>query len=515
MAKRTTKKDKEEIQEIHDRKTAKPETEKVLEEKKNILESIGDGFFTVDNNWIVTYWNKQAEGMANRPKEQVVGRNFWGVFPEKIDTPFHVKCAKVMATQEAHSFEDYYETNKVWYDISAYPYDNGLSVYFKDATARIRADEKIRQSNERFELIAKATKDAIWDYDLQTRTFTHVGDGFTRLFGYAQNAQSEDMNFLKSLIHPDDLQRIIDVHTRAIEDINQNYWEGEYRIKTKEGKYACVLECCYITRDQQGKALRIMGANQDVTLRKEYEQSLEILNAELKKYAANLATSNAELEQFAYVASHDLKEPLRMVSSFMTLLEKNYNDKLDERGKQYIHFALDGATRMKQIILDLLEYSRVGRFNKEKEDVNLKEIVDEVVLLYGNQIREKQTKVEVGPLPVIRSHRTPLRQVFQNLIGNSLKYTRQNVEPQIKVACLELETEYRFEVSDNGVGIATEHFEKIFVIFERLYTRNEYGGTGLGLSICKRIVEALGGKIWVEAEVGKGSSFYFTIPKNV
>ncbi len=502
------------IQDIHEEKTAKLETEKVLQEKKDILESIGAGFFTMDNNWIVTYWNKHAERMTNIPNDQVIGKNFWDVLPERINTPFHTYCIKALTSQEAQYFETYYETEKAGYEMNVYPKQSGLSVYFKDATARIQADEKIRQSNERFELIAKATKDAIWEYDLQTHIFTNIGDGFTRLSGYSQDGQSEDIGFLKSLMHPDDLQWVIDSKATVIEDINQNYWEGEYRIQTKEGRIVHVLECCYIMRDQQGRAIKLMGANKDITYRKENAQSLQKLNEELDKYAHTLAASNAELEQFAYVASHDLQEPLRMVSSFMTMLEKNYHDKLDDRGKQYIHFAVDGATRMKQIIQDLLEYSRVGRFSKSKEEVNLKEIVAEVMVLNGSLISEKQAKVEIGPLPVIRSHRTPLRQVFQNLIGNSLKYTRQNIEPKIKVACLELETEYQFEVSDNGVGIAPEHFQKIFVIFQRLHTRNEYEGTGLGLSVCKRIVVSLGGKIWVEAEEGKGSSFYFTIPKH-
>jgi len=502
------------IQDIHERKMAKLEIEKVLEEKKNILESIGDGFFTMDSNWVITYWNKQAERITKKPKEQVVGHYFSDVYPENRYTQFHAMCVQAMTAQQAQNFESHNELEKVWYDISIYPNANGLSVYFKDTTARTLADEKLRQSNERFELIAKATKDAVWDYDLQTRTFTHIGDGFTQLFGYPLDAMSDDIRFLASLVHPDEIKGVIDLHARAIEDTNQNYVEAEYRVKKHDGKYAHVLECCYIMRDQYGKALRIMGANQDITFRKEHEQSLEILNAELQKYANNLAASNAELEQFAYVASHDMQEPLRMVSSFLTLLEKNYNDKLDERGKQYIHFAVDGAKRMKQIIMDLLEYSRVGRFSKEEEEVNLPEVLGEIISLFKNLIDEKKAVVKLGHLPVIRSHRTPIRQVFQNLIGNALKYTKPDVEPQLTVTCVESEREYQFEVSDNGVGISPSHFEKIFVIFQRLYTRGEYEGTGIGLSICKRIVETMGGKIWVTSEEGVGSSFYFTVPRH-
>jgi len=502
------------MQDIHARKTAELEIEKVLSERNNILESIGDAFFTVSNQWIITYWNKRAEALFNRTKDQVVGHTLWEVFGEVIETPVYQYYQNAMAFKETQHFEVFNEKLRIWYSVSIYASHDGLSVYLKDVTERVLADEQVRQSNERFEHVAKATNDAIWDFDLQTGLITHIGDGFSKLFGYNLEEKIHDIRYLVNNVHPEDLPALKESQQQAIGNKDRIYWEHEYRFKMNDDRYAFVHDRGYIIRDDHGNALRMIGATQDITATREYERSLEILNINLERYTKDLAASNSELEQFAYVASHDLQEPLRMVSSFMTLLEKNYSDKIDERGKQYIYFAVDGANRMKQIILDLLEFSRVGRFSQQKEEINLQQVVDEAIMLNSNQTNEKNALIHVDPLPMIHSHRTPVRQVFQNLIGNALKYTKADVIPQIRISCQEHATEYQFEVCDNGIGISPAYFDKIFILFHRLSRRDEYSGTGIGLSVCKKIVETLGGRIWVESEEGKGSSFFFTLPKH-
>jgi light-regulated signal transduction histidine kinase (bacteriophytochrome) len=224
--------------------------------------------------------------------------------------------------------------------------------------------------------------------------------------------------------------------------------------------------------------------------------------------------SNAELEQFAYVASHDLQEPLRMVTSFMAQLEKRHGATFDEKGKQYIYFAIDGAKRMRQIILDLLDFSRIGRADDEPEEVDVNAIINETLSLNRKIIEETGAKVVFENMPVIRTYGTPLLQVFQNLIGNSLKYRSADKAPVITISIKETKGYNQFSVKDNGIGISAEYFDKIFVIFQRLHNKDEYSGTGMGLAIAKKIVEKLGGKIWVESTEGVGSTFYFTISKN-
>lgn len=251
----------------------------------------------------------------------------------------------------------------------------------------------------------------------------------------------------------------------------------------------------------------------NITERKNYEKKLKTLNRDLKKRAEELALSNADLEQFAYVASHDLQEPLRMVTSFLMQLEKKYSDRLDDRAHKYINFAVDGAVRMRRIILDLLEYSRVGRQGYHDEKIDLNELIMEVIEINGIEINESQARIAFDNLPIINAPHTAIQQVFQNLISNSLKYRKKDVPPEIHISCEESTSDWKFTVSDNGIGIEPQFFDKIFVIFQRLHGRSAYSGTGIGLAITKKIIEHLGGQIHVESELGKGTSMCFTIKK--
>jgi len=251
----------------------------------------------------------------------------------------------------------------------------------------------------------------------------------------------------------------------------------------------------------------------DKTERKASEIRLKELNANLEKHIKELAISNAELEQFAYVASHDLQEPLRMITSFLTQLERKYGNVVDDKGKQYIHFAVDGAKRMRQIILDLLDFSRVGRMEDDLEEVDFNKLVNEILVLYRKPIEELQAIINIDNLPVMPTYKTPVRQVFQNLISNSLKYHNKNGPPVITISCRETKTQYQFGVKDNGIGISSDYFDKIFIIFQRLHNKDEYSGTGMGLAIAKKIIENLGGKIWVESRESEGATFYFTLKK--
>ncbi|MEX2592308.1 MAG: PAS domain S-box protein [Anditalea sp.] len=244
----------------------------------------------------------------------------------------------------------------------------------------------------------------------------------------------------------------------------------------------------------------------DVSERKNNEEKLKRINKEL-------ALSNSELEQFAFVASHDLQEPLRMITSFLAQLERKYKDLLDDKGKRYIHFASDGAKRMRLIILDLLEYSRVGRTEEDRQLINLEALLKEVVGLNRKIMQEKKAKVTWEEFPELYTFKSPLRLLFQNLISNALKYQYKEAVPVINISYEETITDWQFVVSDNGIGIDSEYFEKIFTIFQRLHNKDEYSGTGVGLAICKKLVENFGGEIWVESEEGKGSKFYFTLPK--
>jgi PAS domain S-box-containing protein len=289
----------------------------------------------------------------------------------------------------------------------------------------------------------------------------------------------------------------------AVEKRETIHWIDEHRTDNQTNY---VLRTFYPYFEQDTLKF-VIGYGVDITERKMIEIRLTEALKSVKKI-------NDELEQFAYVASHDLQEPLRMVTSFLTQLEKKYGGQLDERGKEYIHFAVDGAKRMRQIILDLLEYSRIGKINEPMKDIDLNQIVEEVKLLHQEQIQELNAVIECSELPIIKAHRTPIRQLFQNLISNGLKYHQKGKSPEVRVECTSTDGTWTFRIADNGIGIEPMYFEKIFSIFQRLHNREEYSGTGIGLAITKKIVEHMGGKIWVESIPGVGSSFNFTLPEN-
>ena len=256
-------------------------------------------------------------------------------------------------------------------------------------------------------------------------------------------------------------------------------------------------------RDPQGELTHFIGIQTDITQRK--HQEIELANK-----TRELAQSNAELQQFAYVASHDLQEPLRMVASYTQLLGKRYRGKLDQDADEFIGYAVDGATRMQRLIRDLLEYSRVGAERQSFEETDCELVFQQAMQNLSASVRERHAEVTHDPLPIVRASPTHLLQVFQNLIGNALKF-QGDAPPKIHVGAKALPDGWEFSVRDNGGGMPGDQLDRIFAIFQRLHGQREYPGTGIGLAICKRIVEKYGGQIWAESEPGKGSTFYFTL----
>jgi signal transduction histidine kinase len=240
--------------------------------------------------------------------------------------------------------------------------------------------------------------------------------------------------------------------------------------------------------------------------------NLEQAKHALQRKSEELARSNAELEQFAYVASHDLQEPLRMVASYTQLLARRYRGRLDTEADEFIGFAVDGATRMQTLIRDLLSYSRVTTQGRALQPTESSSVCSAACQNLQHAIQESDALVTVGTLPTVRADEMQLTQVFQNLIGNALKY-RTDRRPEIRIAAQPLKNAWRFAIQDNGIGIEPQYFERIFQMFQRLHTREEYPGTGIGLAICRRIVERHGGQIWVESQHKEGSTFYFTIAR--
>ncbi|MEN9685796.1 MAG: hypothetical protein RLZZ28_1582 [Bacteroidota bacterium] len=646
---------------------------------ENVLNSITDGFFIVDREWKVLFWNKAAEIILQKTEEAIVGRNVWDVFPDLNNLREHVDYKTVFEKNQSVRFRDYFPNYKIWAEVSVYPSEKNISVYIKDVTeikglrtleklerevlemnARTNSDlsqildfylteiedfhkgmhcsvlrlknnklykwsapniphefsnavdgmaigegvgscgtaafrkekvvvadiandplwknstsltekygfkacwsfplldsrnevmgtfaiyynrvktpspeeentlerarnlltillenklavEAMNTSVQNYDLVSKATNDAIWDWNMATDEVIRTGNGMKVLFGYDWEDMVGNINFWDEKIHPEDLPGVKKSMKDAMDNPAQMYWEREYRFKRKNGQYAFVFDKGYIIRESGGNAVRLIGATRDISERKHSEEMLLELNNRLKQRADELTASNVELEKFAYIASHDMQEPLRMITSFLQLFKKKYADQIDETAEQYIHFAVDGAERMKKLIMDLLEYSRVGSNKDDLAEIDTNELLQEVLKIFSARIEELHASISIGHLPKMKANRTQIFQLFQNLIGNALKY-HSGEDVQISVNVQEEATQYVFSVKDNGIGIKPIFFEKIFILFQRLHHKNEYSGTGIGLAICKKIVDRHGGKIWLESEPGKGSCFYFSINKAV
>jgi signal transduction histidine kinase len=262
------------------------------------------------------------------------------------------------------------------------------------------------------------------------------------------------------------------------------------------------------------QALQTAGLEKEASIAEErlkWEREINNLKGILTQKEKELAASNAELERFAYIASHDLQEPLRMVTGFLGQINKKYGDLFDDKGKQYMYFATDGATRMRQIILDLLDYSRVGLTTDKREEVDLNTLVLEITGLFKKQVNERGVRIKIDQLPVLNTFKAPVRQLFQILIANALKHQSADGASIISISAEEKSGHWKFTVADNGIGIDPAYLEQIFLPYKRLHSREQYPGTGIGLAITKKIVENLGGKITVESIEGKGTVFYFTL----
>ena len=281
--------------------------------------------------------------------------------------------------------------------------------------------------------------------------------------------------------------------------------ETVFRTRSGTGNSKYISTRALVNKDEHGTPVSLTGVCFDVTaMKKGAEKAIIRLNEELLR-------SNKELESFAYVASHDLQEPLRMVTSFTQMLEKRYGDKLDQDAQDYIKFAVDGAKRMYELINGLLAYSRIQTKGKEFVEVNMEEVFEKVIRNLDLRINEKKVVITKNDLPVILADESQMIQLVQNLVENGLKFSTVNSKIDFSA---DTDTSFHvFSVKDEGMGIDPQYFERIFKIFQRLMPKEEYEGTGIGLAICKRIVDRHNGRIWVESEPGKGSRFFFTIPR--
>lgn len=361
-------------------------------------------------------------------------------------------------------------------------------------------EQKLARITDRYTTSLEAAQIGIWDWDVLTNSL--VWDKIMyKIYGISEDAFSGVYEAWQAGLHPEDTERSSNEVQLALS--GEKSLDTEFRVIWPDKSIHHIRALAKVERDEAGNPIQMIGANWDITKVRESE--------ELNIQAKSLEIKNKELEQFAYVASHDLQEPLRTVSSFVDLLQQKYKDKLDDQGVRILSYISGASERMKALVSGLLDYSRIGR-KVELKKVDCQKIVNQVIEDFSLAIEESGAIITVDKLPKLVGYETELRMVFQNLIANAIKFRKEDEGLKIKISAVkQINHDWLFTVQDNGIGIEEQYKDRIFLIFQRLHTRNKYDGTGIGLAHCKKIVEMHRGKIWIKSIFNKGTTFFFTI----
>lgn len=485
------------------------------------FDSIPDMVSIQDEDFRLVSVNKAYEKAFGLSNDELTGRKCYEIVhhsscPVK-DCPHH----RTLLTRETATEIIYEPRLDVYLEVTTSPLFNesgellGTVHVAKDITARKKSEDELKRHREHLEeLVAEQTR--------EIRAANSYNRGLLEasldpLMTISADGKLTDVNKAVEAVTGIPRHELIgssfsDYFTeskKAEEGYKRVLAEGEVldyplTICHVSGKTTAVLYNATVYRNEAGDFQGVFAAARDVTeIRKAQEEQRMLI--------AELARSNTDLEQFAYVASHDLQEPLRMISSYTQLLARRYKDNLDSDANEFIGFAVDGAVRLQALIDSLLIYSRVGRRGNPFTDVDIHEVVAESISNLRAAVEESGALIAVDDLPVVKGDEVQLVQLFQNLIGNSIKF-RRDENPKVEISAKREDSQWVFSVADNGIGIDQQYNDRIFVIFQRLNPREKYAGTGMGLAICKKIVERHGGKIWFESAPGRGTTFFFTIP---
>ena len=498
--------------------TARRIAERELERWKKIFSGAGFGMFVIDpRSGGILDMNATFATMHGFSVNELLGTPLSALAPQEFQEDLAI-ALRTASEKGRHMFEQQHLRK----DGSVFPtlidmttFQDGRKEfragYCSDITERKNFEDTLRESEERFRTLASALPQLIWATDAEGNV-EYVNQEWIAYAGWASGEEAR--KYLprepwKDLLHPEDREDYLQRWNQSLQ--TGNTFEAQVRLRRAiDGGYRWFVCRSVAVRDRGGKIIRWLGGCTDVQQQMEAATQLKLANQALQR-------SNDDLEQFAYAASHDLQEPLRMVSIYSQLLQEEYGGALGNQASSYIKFAVDGAARMSNLLRALLTYSRVAHAAPQpSERTNAGSAAAAALLNLSTIVEDTNAAIEVGELPVVQIREIHLVQLFQNLIGNGLKYRReeysQGERPSIRIAASpQADGWWRFSVADNGIGIEQEYLTQIFGIFKRLHGQ-AFEGTGIGLALCQKIVERTGGRIWAESELGKGSTFFFTLP---
>jgi PAS domain S-box-containing protein len=503
------------VQRDNSRRGVAEEALRDSEEKYRIfLDGVQDyAIFMLDPRGRVASWNAGAERIKGYKADEIIGQNFSRFYLQEDrdqgKPAEELRIAAASGRSETEHWRIRKDGSRFWATVVITAVRNssgsllGFSEISRDISVRKAAEEHLEQMEGRYRGLLEAAPDAMVVVN-QDGEIVLLNVQAEKQFAYSRDELLGQK--VKNIIPEGFAERLIADGTRtAAGALAQQIGAGlELTGRRKDGSDFPIEIMLSPLESPEG--ILVTAAIRDITERKKSEQHLVTTVGELKR-------SNDELQQFAYVASHDLQEPLRMVASYTQLLAKRYKGRLDSDADQFIAYAVDGSNRMQGLIQDLLAYSRAGTNGRALHEISSEKALKEAISNLGATIQESGALVTHDSLPHITSDDTQLVQIFQNLVGNAIKYRRAE-DPHVHVSATKNGgKEWIFSVRDNGLGIDPQYFERIFVLFQRLHGREEFKGTGIGLAICKKILERLGGRIWVESQPKQGSIFYFSLPE--
>ncbi len=481
-------------------------------------ENSTDVVYVTTPEGVLLYLSPSCRTLTGFEPEELVGRSgFDLVHPDEVEqvSRFLSDLPKVDGRITSRPYRALRKDGSyLWIESTMRPIRNAagevteIQVSAREVTDRVAAERRLRESRRMLERAECMAGIGSWEWDLLSGE-VRWSDELFHIFGRDRGSFKPSYDSYLEHVAPEDRERVQGIIDHSGESGADLQYEcvieragGERRVIDARGE---------MELDQEGRPRRMRGTVQDVTERRRAQNRLSEIHAELKRRTDELERSNLELEQFAYDASHDLGEPLRIMSRLARTMAEMYGDDLDERGTQLLTSLVDGTERMQMLISDLLEYSRVSRETLERAWVDCRAAFDEAVELLSEAIVEKKAVITCGALPTLEAHPAQFRQLLQNLLSNALKFSVDS-DLRVHVEAAREDQGWRFAVADNGIGIDPGQAKRVFELFRRLHPGDAYSGTGMGLSICKRIVERHGGRIWVEPHNPRGSVFCFTIP---
>ena len=484
------------------RKHMEDELRRSHEELRDVLESITDGFYAVDREWRFTYINRRAETLLGLSRKSDIGRTIWDLRPDSVGTIFHRELKRVPSEGVSTTFEGEYQGR--WWEVNAYPKNGGVSVYFRDITERKRAALELFESEQRYRLVAKATKDLIWDWDIRTDR-VYFNEALTTVFQYPHSDEQYVFASWADRVHPDDREHVRRSFAEALATPG-DVWLREYRFRRYDGTYADVFDRAYILRDADGRAIRAIGAMQDLSEQKRIER--------IERERDGLRSAVEAMEQVLGVVAHELRTPLAAMRAIAELLVGGEAMQLADRNV-FLRNMQEATVRMSDTVDTLLEAARLnsGRARWNWQDVDLEQTCQDAIETARPLLADDRVELTVSvasPSPIIRGDSDALRRLVTNLVSNAMKHT---TEGAITVAACMVREGGRswadITVADTGRGIPEEIVSQLgeaFALNSGVVGANHVQGTGLGLAICRGIASAHGGVIRIDSAPGEGTT---------